>query len=430
MNLFDETVGRRGSTVRIQEETVGGQVILLAAEDPKVSGYSYRENLGFQVRDERGRLLKGAAERARKIAAEKSMLRVQGKKLADVAAAEDEAAAAEAADDRTVAEVFDLYRAEELPHRNISDVREEEIERSMGVWEGFLGPDFPLADFARGDWERFTRDRMSGALDSDGHVVTDFDARKPVSAATARLDLQGLRQVCRWAATWRIGRREFLLPLDPTAGLEMPEVGKSHRAAYDDAEVEALLGVADKIKWGHGKDESRERAPFRELLVLAADTGRRIGAIVSLRCADWVPDEGSFGTLVWRAENDKMKTDWRSPVTPRVRETLEAWRKENPGIGEAWMFPALESDGHVRVDQAGRWLAEAETEAGVEHVKFRGWHGLRRRWATKRKGLPAQDVAAAGGWRDVQVLQSVYQQTDPDTLERVVLGGAGLRRRS
>jgi hypothetical protein len=52
---------------------------------------------------------------------------------------------------------------------------------------------------------------------------------------------------------------------------------------------------------------------------------------------------------------------------------------------------------------------------------------LRRRWATKRKGLSIKDVAHAGGWKGTQVLQEVYQQADEETLEAVVLNARPLK---
>lgn len=48
-------------------------------------------------------------------------------------------------------------------------------------------------------------------------------------------------------------------------------------------------------------------------------------------------------------------------------------------------------------------------------------------WATKRKHLPAKDMAAAGDWKDTATLQRVYQHADPETLEAVVMGGRDLR---
>ena len=46
---------------------------------------------------------------------------------------------------------------------------------------------------------------------------------------------------------------------------------------------------------------------------------------------------------------------------------------------------------------------------------------------TERKHLPDLDVAAAGGWKDIQSLKSAYQQADTETMLRVVLKADELR---
>lgn len=193
---FDETVGPKGGTVRVMEETRGGTVVLVAAEDPDVSGYSYRENLGFAVRDAEGQVVPALRQKALQIATERSSQRLAGRKLDDVQAEED---ANDEGDDRTVAEVFDLFRTEELPHDR-SEGRQEELERSMTCWENWLGPNFPLVDFGRSEWTRFIRERKSGRIDYEGHRVRDPENQRPVSDATVRRDLGDLRQVCGWAA--------------------------------------------------------------------------------------------------------------------------------------------------------------------------------------------------------------------------------------
>ena len=53
---------------------------------------------------------------------------------------------------------------------------------------------------------------------------------------------------------------------------------------------------------------------------------------------------------------------------------------------------------------------------GLPHRRGGGYHALRRAWATRRKHLSLTDVAAAGGWQGTQVLQSLYQRADQDTL--------------
>ncbi len=52
--------------------------------------------------------------------------------------------------------------------------------------------------------------------------------------------------------------------------------------------------------------------------------------------------------------------------------------------------------------------------------KFANEHPYRRKWATERKHLSLKDVAAAGGWKDVETLLTCYQQPDPQTLLAVM----------
>lgn len=63
-------------------------------------------------------------------------------------------------------------------------------------------------------------------------------------------------------------------------------------------------------------------------------------------------------------------------------------------------------------------------EARAELPKLAGglWHLYRRKWATERKHLPLKDVAAAGGWRDVETRLECYQQPDVETLRAVMEG--------
>jgi hypothetical protein len=55
------------------------------------------------------------------------------------------------------------------------------------------------------------------------------------------------------------------------------------------------------------------------------------------------------------------------------------------------------------------------------------WHAYRAGWATSRKTVPIQDVAAAGGWKTNQIVQDLYQQADPSTILKAVLHTGELR---
>jgi integrase len=182
------------------------------------------------------------------------------------------------------------------------------------------------------------------------------------------------------------------------------------------------------MRSGLGRD-ARTPSHFRPILRLAGDTGRRISSILALQWSDWRPELGTYGKLRWRAEEDKVGREWWAPVTPDVREELERWRHERPGVGNALLFPApTMPDRPVKLTVVSDWLRKAEELAGLEHVAGGGWHQLRRRWATERKHLSPKDVAAVGGWVDTATLQKCYQHADEETMESVVLQPKRLRK--
>jgi hypothetical protein len=62
----------------------------------------------------------------------------------------------------------------------------------------------------------------------------------------------------------------------------------------------------------------------------------------------------------------------------------------------------------------------AERAAKLPKLDGGLWHPYRRKWATERKDRPIKDVAAAGGWKDVDTLLSCYQHADEETLLAVM----------
>jgi len=115
-------------------------------------------------------------------------------------------------------------------------------------------------------------------------------------------------------------------------------------------------------------------------------------------------------------------------VTQDVSEALEQLRREHPGVGEGLIFANPKHPGSaVTRQQVASWLRCAEELAGIEHLPGGGWHAFRRAWASKRKYLSVKDGAYAGGWKDTTTLLKCYQQPDPETVERVILGARQLR---
>lgn len=84
--------------------------------------------------------------------------------------------------------------------------------------------------------------------------------------------------------------------------------------------------VSEKVGWR-----------FAGALVLAHETGHRIGAILKLRWADIDLEKRQ---IVWRKESDKMGFEHETPLSGQAVTALKELRENNPGIGEAWVVPA------------------------------------------------------------------------------------------
>ena len=63
---------------------------------------------------------------------------------------------------------------------------------------------------------------------------------------------------------------------------------------------------------------------------------------------------------------------------------------------------------------------QAEKLAKLERVKGRGYHSLRRQFATELKDTPLRALAHLGGWKDTTTLLKCYQQPDEGTQRRAL----------
>jgi integrase len=158
----------------------------------------------------------------------------------------------------------------------------------------------------------------------------------------------------------------------------------------------------------------RDRWVKMELaLVLAEGTGRRLGSIRQLR---WEDVDFPRSRIRWRAEHDKKGRESVIPIPSVLLNELRRFQVKLASVA-GWMFPGERMptqpmDRH----QFDKWLGAAERKAGLPKLLGGLWHPYRRKWATERKTHPIKDVAAAGGWKDVETLLTCYQQPDDETL--------------
>jgi len=148
---------------------------------------------------------------------------------------------------------------------------------------------------------------------------------------------------------------------------------------------------------------------FRVALVLAHETGHRIGAL------RWSDVDMGAGVIRWRAEHEKSGFEHRTPVIDEALGVLEEARKENRRIGDAPVLPAprdlARSVGHPLVRD---WWNRAEALAGLER-KRGSWHSLRRKFASDLMDQPLKVLCELGGWRTAQTVLQCYQQTPSDS---------------
>ena len=94
-----------------------------------------------------------------------------------------------------------------------------------------------------------------------------------------------------WAVRSRDEDGRLLLDRNPLKGLRKPIEKNPNRVVLTEEESQALLGVSRQLDWR-----------FHIALVLAHETGHRIGAICNLL---WSDIDMEARIIRWRAENEK-----------------------------------------------------------------------------------------------------------------------------
>ena len=296
----------------------------------------------------------------------------------------------------TLETLFDIYREEVTPTKG---ERSQKYDRgALVMFLRFFGKDRRPATLSQRDWDRFIRARRAGRAGLSG---------LPVADRTVERDLRFLLAVLNWGARSRNEAGGLLLDSNPLKGLRVPREKNPTRVVLSQAEYEALLRVSAEIDWR-----------FRVALVLAHETGHRIGAIRQLR---WPDIDMRAGVIRWRAEHEKSGFEHRTPVTAEALGVLEEARKENRGTGDAPVLPAPRDPARsVSSPLARVWWDRAEALAGLERKCGRGWHSLRRKFASDLMDQPLKVLCELGGWRTAQTVLQCYQRPDEDRLKKAL----------
>ena len=296
----------------------------------------------------------------------------------------------------TLEGLFEIYGEEVTPtKRRPSRQRDRAV---MAMFLKFFGRGRRPDTLSQRDWDRFIRERRAGTVGPSG---------KPVGDRMIEADLTFLMAVLNWAARSRDEEGRLLLDRNPLKGLRKPVEKNPNRVVLTEEEYQALLGVSRQVDWR-----------FHAALVLAHETGHRIGAIRNLRWAD-IDLEGE--AVRWRAEYEKTGYEHRTPLTPEAIEVFEEARRRNPANGDAPVLPApRDPDRSMGRAVARYWWKRAEALAGLERKRGRGWHSLRRKFASDLMDLPLKVLCELGGWKAAKTVLRCYQQPDEAQLRQAI----------
>jgi len=296
----------------------------------------------------------------------------------------------------TLEALFDIYAKEVTPTKAATSQRSDRAATKMFL--RFFGRDRKPATLSQRDWDRFIQARRAGNIGPSG---------RPVSDRTIESDLKFLIAVFNWAVKSKDEHGRPLLGSNPLKGLKTPTEKNPTRVVLAEEEYEALLKVSRRVDWR-----------FHVALVLAHETGHRIGAIRKLRWSD-IDLEG--GVVLWRAEHEKTGYEHRTPVTAEALAVLEEALTRNQGNGDSPVLPAPRD----ATRSAGRtlvryWWKRAQKLAGLEPKRGRGWHSLRRKFASDLMEQPLKVLCELGGWKTAKTVLQCYQRADERQLRKAL----------
>ena len=298
----------------------------------------------------------------------------------------------------TLERLFEIYGEEVTPTKRRPSRQRDSV--AMAMFLKFFGRDRRPETLSQRDWDRFIQARRAGRAGPSG---------KPVGNRTVEYDLKFLMAVLNWAERSRNEQGRLLLDRNPLKGLTKPTEKNPARVVLTEDEYQAMLKASWQVGWR-----------FRVALVLAHETGHRIGAIRQLRWSD-IDFEGR--EVRWRAEHEKTGYEHVTPLTDEAVAVLNEARRRNPAPVEAPVLHAPRNPSKcMGAATAQVWWDRAERLAGLEPKPRRGWHSLRRKFASDLMDLPLKVLCELGGWKDAQTVLRCYQRPDAGQLRTALEG--------
>ncbi len=135
----------------------------------------------------------------------------------------------------------------------------------------------------------------------------------------------------------------------------------------------------------------------------------------------WSDIDFEGGEVRWRAKHEKTGYEHVTPVTDEALAALKEARAMGVGIGDGPVLPApTDASRCVGRSLPSFWWQRAQTLAGLEPKPGRGWHSLRRKFASDLMDQPLKVLCELGGWKTTKTVLQCYQQADAGQLRQAL----------
>lgn len=299
--------------------------------------------------------------------------------------------------------------ARHLESEEFKDMDPKQAKRRRNTlrrFERYFGAEFPVMKL---NLKRLLQYRTARVEGTDG-----LRAVKPL---TAYHDYANLRATVNWALQEEDSAGNRLLSSYPFDGIRFPKGKNKNQPVVSDREHEAILRTCRNRQWWE-----------RRMFILMADgTGRRSN---SIRLLEWESVDLEDGLIRWDPEADKMGHADVTPIPDDLWEELRAWRHTHPDA--RWVIENPETGKPYVKSTVEKWPKFIWNAAGLERDYGLGWHGYRRKVATRMAlaGIDEEYIMAYTGHRSLEALREYIQLARPETVRDKLreMGFGGHRR--
>ena len=120
-------------------------------------------------------------------------------------------------------------------------------------------------------------------------------------------------------------------------------------------------------------------------------------------------------------EHEKTGYEHRTPVTAEALAVLEEAARRRTGLEDAPLLPTpTDRSRCLGRSLSYAWWNRAQELARLQPKPGRGWHALRRKFASDLMNQPLKVLCELGGWKTAHTVLRCYQRADEAQLREAL----------